>query len=151
MACHQPICSIYWCVRPSLLTCAGAQITRFRRGCIWKIFCGGAYFFSSLNNHFRPILLIYTDSSGGAAISFFELRHVEHGQMCISGAFTTRAAIQCASVAIQTAPRLYDMKCGAESYGHFGSGGRLPFQVQLRQWPEAVGARASEKGSQARG
>jgi hypothetical protein len=24
--------------------------------------------------------------------------------------------------------------------GHFGSGGRLPFQVQLRQWPEAVGA-----------
>ena len=25
--------------------------------------------------------------------------------------------------------------------------GRLPFQVQLRQWPEAVGARASEKGS----
>ena len=34
---------------------------------------------------------------------------------------------------VKTAPRLYDMKCGAESYGLFGSGGRLPVQVQLRQ------------------
>ena len=39
----------------------------------------------------------------GLRYLFFELRHVEHGQMCISGAFTkattsaTRAAIQCAS------------------------------------------------------
>ena len=50
---------------------------------------------------------------------------------------------------VKTAPRLYDMKCGATSYGHFGSRGGLPIQVQLRQWPEAVGARASEKGSAA--
>ena len=51
---------------------------------------------------------------------------------------------------VKTAPRLYDMKCGAQSCGHSGSGERLPIQVQLRQWPpEAVGARASEKGSHA--
>jgi len=47
---------------------------------------------------------------------------------------------------VKTAPRLYDMKCGEKSYGHFGSGGGLPIKVQHRQWPEAVGARASEKG-----
>ena len=63
MACHQPIFSIYWCVRPSLLTCAGAQITRFRRAAVWKIFCRGAYLFSSLNNHFIPIL--YTHDEDG--------------------------------------------------------------------------------------
>ena len=47
--------------------------------------------------------LLILQERGGAAKSFFELRHVEHGQMCMSGAFTkattsvTRAAIQCAS------------------------------------------------------
>ena len=58
---------------------------------------------------FKPEQPFYTYSidllilQEGLRYLFFELRHVEHGQMCISGAFTkattsaTRAAIQCAS------------------------------------------------------
>ena len=38
MACHQPIFSIYWCVRPSLLTCAGAQINAFSTRLYGKYF-----------------------------------------------------------------------------------------------------------------
>ena len=38
------------------------------------------------------------------------------------------------------------MECGAELYGHSGCGGGFLTQVQLRQWPEAVGMRADEKG-----
>ena len=39
MACqqHQQVFPIYWRVRPSLRTCAGAQITRFQRGSIANI------------------------------------------------------------------------------------------------------------------
>ena len=100
----EPIFSIYWCVRPSLLTCAGAQITRFRRGCMENILRRSIPFFKTEQPFYTYSidLLILQE---GLRYLIFELQHVEHGQICISGAFTTckattsgtRAAIQCAS------------------------------------------------------
>ena len=56
----------------------------------------------------------------------------------------------CALVVIQIAPQLYERKCGASrehlvEHEENAFVGGLPFQVQLRQRPEAVGARTGEK------
>ena len=82
MACHQPIFSIYWCVRSSLLSCAGAQITRFRRGCIWKIFCGGAYLFSSLNNPHWDLGTSHTKLVVSVSVWYACVLRFVHSKIC---------------------------------------------------------------------